>query len=76
LPGDVDNKQGQWWQQGEAVAARRCSNRGAFESDCGSDGRSGKGGGSGVMRSRGEEHRWPWWQRRVQPRRRLRRLQR
>ncbi|RWW50560.1 hypothetical protein BHE74_00043164 [Ensete ventricosum] len=51
LTEDADNKEGQWWQQGDVVAARRCSGRGAVESGCGSEGSSGKGGGSGVVRS-------------------------
>ncbi|RRT57495.1 hypothetical protein B296_00037314 [Ensete ventricosum] len=36
--------------------------RGAFESDCDSEGNSDKRGGSGVVRSGGEEQRWPRWQ--------------
>ncbi|RZR94960.1 hypothetical protein BHM03_00023755 [Ensete ventricosum] len=47
-----------------------------FESGYDSEGSSSKRGGSGVMRSEGEEQRWPRWQRRARPRRRLRRLQR
>ncbi|RWV92408.1 hypothetical protein BHE74_00015434 [Ensete ventricosum] len=72
LAGDADNKKG---QQSEAVAARRCNDKGAFESGCGTEGSSNKRGGSGVVRSEGEEQRWPRWQRRPRPRRRLWQLQ-
>ncbi|RWW86523.1 hypothetical protein BHE74_00004699 [Ensete ventricosum] len=48
---DVDNKEEQRWQQGEAAIARRCNDRGVVESGCGSEGNKGKGGGSSVVRS-------------------------
>ncbi|RRT76286.1 hypothetical protein B296_00001833 [Ensete ventricosum] len=51
LARDADNKEGQQWQQREAVAARRCSGRGVVESGYDSENNSDKGGGSGVIRS-------------------------